>query len=96
MKVTTNIYKNISSSVPHILPHGCRVLLRVGRPSDGQHREGHVPRVAEGRGGDHAAPPPHHGLPHHHQPPCPVLRAAVQHSLWSGPIDIRAVLTFKF
>ena len=54
------------SSLPHIFPHGCWLLLRPGRPSEGQHRDSDVHRVAEGGGGDHAAPPSDNGLPYHH------------------------------
>ena len=59
-------HSHICSSLPHILPCSSRLLLLPGRPSEGQHRAGHVQWVGEGGGGDHAAPPSDHCLPYHH------------------------------
>lgn len=56
------------SSVPDLLPDGCRRLLRPGAPGAGQHRALHVGRVAAGGGGGDVAAAPRHSLPDHHQP----------------------------
>ena len=64
-------YYSLGNEVDKLAYYGSN--MHFCPPGDRQHCLGDARGVDEDVGGDHAAAPPDHRLPHHHQPPCSVL-----------------------